>query len=150
MKRLTTTLTLATTMALGALLTCALGSCTLETSDNGDLDGFWQLKSLDSLASNRQVDMRQERVFWAVQRRLLEARKPGLPVLFRFDVVGDSLFLSDPYVDFRDSADIKVVDPAMLAPLGINALDEHFAIKALNSDNMVLESNVLRLYFRKY
>lgn len=137
-------------LAYTAALAIALGSCTLETSNNGDLDGLWQLKSLDSLATNVSVDMRSSKVYWAVQHRLLEARTPELPVLFRFGVVGDSLFLSEPYINLRDSSDIKVTNPTLLAPLGINALEEHFGIKTLNSDNMVLESSTLRLYFRKY
>lgn len=133
-------------MALAAML----GSCTLETSDNGDLDGLWQLYSLDSLATGASADMRGSHVFWAVQHRLLEARSREMQVLFRFSNTGDSLLLSDPYINNRDSSDIKVTDAAMLAPLGINNLGEHFGIKALSSDKMVLEAPTLRLYFRKY
>ena len=133
-------------MALAAML----GSCTLETSDNGDLDGLWQLYSLDSLATGASADMRSSHVFWAVQCQLLEARSRETQVLFRFNNTGDSLLLSDPYINNRDSSDIKVTDAAMLAPLGINNLGEHFGIKALSSDKMVLEAPTLRLYFRKY
>lgn len=133
-------------MALAAML----GSCTLETSDNGDLDGLWQLYSLDSLATGASADMRGSHVFWAVQCQLLEARSRETQVLFRFNNTGDSLFLSDPYINDRDSSDIKVTDAAILAPLGINSLGEHFGIKALGSDKMVLEAPTLRLYFRKY
>ncbi len=133
-------------MALAAML----GSCTLETSDNGKLDGLWQLYSLDSLATGASADMRGSHVFWAVQHRLLEARNKETQVLFRFNNTGDSLLLSDPYINNRDLSDIKVTDAAMLAPLGINNLGEHFGIKALSSDKMVLETPTLRLYFRKY
>ncbi len=132
------------------ILAAILGSCTLETSNNGHLDGLWQLRSLDSLATGTSVDMRSSHVFWAVQVRLLEARNNDARILLRFNHTGDSLFLSDPYVNARDSSDIKVTDVAQLAPLGINKLEEHFAVKSLNSDNMVLETPALRLYFRKY
>lgn len=132
------------------VMAAMLGACTLETSDNGDLDGLWQLYSLDSLANGASADMRDSHVFWAVQCQLLEARNRDSQVLFRFNNTGDSLLLSDPYINFRDSSDIKVTDAAMLAPLGINNLGEHFAIRALNSDKMVLEAPTLRLYFRKY
>ena len=133
-------------MALAAML----GSCTLETSDNGKLDGLWQLYSLDSLATRTSADMRSSHVFWAVQCQLLEARNKESQVLFRFNNTGDSLLLSDPYINNRDLSDIKVTDAAILAPLGINNLGEHFGIKALSSDKMVLEAPTLRLYFRKY
>lgn len=132
------------------LLAAALGSCTLETSNNGRLDGFWQLYSLDSLSSGTSVDMRGSHVFWAIQVRLLEASNNDERILLRFNHTGDSLFLSDPYANDRDSSDIKVTDVSRLAPLGINKLEEHFAVKALNSDNMVLEAPTLRLHFRKY
>ena len=132
------------------LLAATLGSCTLETSNNGHLDGFWQLYSLDSLSSGTSVDMRGSHVFWSIQVRLLEARNSDGRILLRFNYTGDSLFLSNPYANARDSSDIKITDVAKLAPLGINKLEEHFAVKTLNSDNMTLESPTLRLYFRKY
>ncbi len=157
-------------------LAAMLGSCTLETSDNGNLDGLWQLRSLDSLAlagadlrtapsrnvvgavlrtapsrnGGSSVDMHASGVYWAVQLDLLEARDRHVRVLFRFNHTGDSLVLSNPYVNLRDSSDIKVNESAMLAPLGINSLEEHFAVKALSSGSMVLESPTLRLHFRKY
>ncbi len=131
-------------------LVAMLGSCTLETSKNGKLDGMWQLYSLDSLDNGTTVDMRSSHVFWAVQVRLLEARNRDVRILLRFNHSGDSLFLYDPYTNDRDLSDVKVTDAAKLAPLGINNLEEHFAVKALNSSNMVLEAPTLRLYFRKY
>ncbi len=131
-------------------LAAMLGSCTLETSNNGKLDGMWQLYSLDSLANGKSVDMRSSHVFWAVQVRLLEARNRDERIILRFNHTGDSLFLSDPYINDRELSDVKVTDVAKLAPLGINKLDEHFAVKVLNSDNMILEAPTLRLYFRKY
>ena len=54
-------------------------SCELETSDNGDLDGFWQLKQVDTLQGGTK-DMRGSGVFWAVQTDLLEARIGGTGV----------------------------------------------------------------------
>ena len=50
-------------------------SCTLETSDNGDLDGFWQLSLIDTLSSQNSVDMRDSGYFWAVQHNLLILRE---------------------------------------------------------------------------
>ena len=40
-------------------------------SDNGELDGFWQLTSVDTLANGRSADMKEKMIFWAVQTDLL-------------------------------------------------------------------------------
>lgn len=133
-----------------SLLGLLFASCELETSGNGHLDGFWQLCALDSLHNGKSVDMRQNGVFWAVQANLLEARSPAANVFFRFSHAGDSLLLSSPYINNRDSADIEVTDPALLRPLGVNRLDERFLVETLDGGTMVLRSTALRLYFRKY
>ncbi len=124
-------------------------SCEFETSDNGDLDGFWQLRQVDTLQGGS-ADMRGNGVYWAVQTDLLQARTSSVDVFFRFSHTSDSLFLSDPYFNDRMSSDIKVTDPAPLAPLGINRLEERFRVVSLDGGSMVLQSDVLRLYFRKY
>lgn len=47
-------------MALGSL-----SSCTLESSDNGDLDGYWHLESIDTLATGKTGDYSNRRFFGA-------------------------------------------------------------------------------------
>lgn len=132
-------------------LCLAMTGCTLETSGNGDLDGYWQLSQLDSLRNGVTVDMRDSGIYWAVQVNLLRTSKvDGHAYFFRFDNKGDSLLLSEPYRDLRDSSDIKVADAALLKPYGVNALSEGFAILSLDNDKMTLQSETLRLYFRKY
>lgn len=138
-------------LAYLALALPILAACSLETSGNGDLDGYWQLHHLDSLAAGTTADIRDAQVFWAVQVNLLRTYKvKGGAAFFRFENTGDSLRLSDPYIDNRDSSDIKVADPHTLRPFGVNALRETFAIEQLDGDNMTLRSSMLRLYFRKY
>ena len=44
-----------------------LASCTLEASDNGKLDGFWHLVSIDTLANERVGDLSESRVFWGIE-----------------------------------------------------------------------------------
>lgn len=130
-----------------------LVSCEIQTSSNGDLDGFWQLRAVDTLATGGESDMRGSGIYWAVQKRLLEVQdKNGVygGVFFRFSHAGDSLLLSDPYVNDRISADVKVEDADMLRPFGVNRLDEGFHIEMLDGGNMVLRSETLRLWFRKY
>lgn len=135
-----------------ALALClAMTGCTLETSGNDDLDGFWQLSQLDTIANGTTVDMRESGIYWAVQMNLLRTSKvDGHAYFFRFVNTGDSLLLSEPYRDLRDSSDIKISDAALLAPYGVNSLTQGYAILSLDADKMTLQSETLRLYFRKY
>lgn len=128
-------------------------SCTLEVSDNGDLDGYWQLTRVDSLVTGNSADMRETGIFWAVQKDLLVARatkEPFLEVIFRFKHTSDSLILSKPHLAFRDSSDIIVTDASVLYRLGVTDLQEHYAVSELSSSRMVLRNNDLQLLFRKY
>lgn len=126
-------------------------SCDLETSNNGDLDGLWQLRSVDTLSTGASGDMRESGVYWAFQFDLMEAQMVSEDgIFFRFTITADSLLLSDPYIDKRDSSDIALTDPTALYPYGIHALDEGFAVLSLSSSAMQLQCDELRLTFRKY
>lgn len=130
-----------------------LVSCEIQTSSNGNLDGFWQLRSLDTLATGCSTDMRGSGIYWAVQKRLLEVQdKKGMNacVFFRFSHTGDSLLLYEPYIDDRMSSDTKVEDVELLRPFGVNSLDEGFHVEMLDGGSMVLRSDKVRLWFRKY
>lgn len=139
-------------LILYAVLLCVtMVSCEIETSNNGDLDGYWQLISIDSIPNGHSTDMKREQVFWAVQCDLLQAVQIGQnQVLFRFNNTGDSLYLYNPYKSEREKGDVKVTDVTLLRPLGINNIEEHFRFVILNHSTMILESQTLRLHFRKY
>ena len=141
-------------IGVGLLLMVA---CDIESSDNGDLDGFWQLRSVDTLATGGTTDMRLSQITWAIQGTLLETRLATTfdykcDIIFHFEHTADALTLHSPYLSQRDSGDIKVEmkDIELLRPFGINKLEERFRILELNSDAMTLESDWLRLWFRKY
>ncbi len=132
-------------------LIMSLGACDIEFSDNGALDGYWQMTSADSIATDGTCDMTGNRIFWSVQKDLLEVKQVGFyGILFKFEYNNDFLTLSNPYVNDRDSFDIKVEDVSVVQPMGINKLEEQFVIIELNSDKMILQSDMLRLHFRKY
>lgn len=134
----------------------ALVACDIETSGNGDLDGFWQLRQVDTLATEGTKDMRQSMIYWAVQNRLIEVRlleneeSNGTGYLFHFDRTDDQLNLSVPYLHLRDEPDEEVIDLEVMRPFGFDALQQSFAIKCLDNDKMILETQYLRLHFRKY
>lgn len=135
-----------------SIIVCmAAMSCTFETSDNGKLDGFWQLQQLDSLPGNIPTDMHDQDIYWSIQRHLLEVKRINYyGIFFRFDNANDSLVIYDPYMDMRDSSDIKLTNDSLFAPIGLRGLTDSFAIVSLTNDKLILESKYRRLYFRKY
>lgn len=140
-----------TVYALVCFLIFTLTSCHLETSDNGDLDGLWQLHTVDSLALGKTADVKDQRVFWAFQVHLMRATKYGVgQYLFRFRQTADSLYVSEPRQDDRMNDDPEVTDASLLQPVEINGLGQNFRIVELSGGTMTLQTNTLRLYFRKY
>ena len=123
-------------------------------SDNGVLDGFWQLTNVDTLATGRSGDVRQLMIFWAVEANLLEIRDllstEHINVFFRFKRQGNQLTLSDPVADNRPISDSIVTQVNTIRYYGLSHLTETLKILRLDSKKMTLESERLRMYFRKY
>ncbi|MGI6243585.1 MAG: lipocalin-like domain-containing protein [Prevotella sp.] len=124
----------------------------VETSGNGKLDGMWQLIRIDTLATESGVDMAEDRKYLAVQGKILEvhdADESG-KYMFRFSYTEGRLSLSDARSNDRESDDPKVTDVSVLAPYGINSLNETFDVEKLTGSKLVLVSDVLRLTYRKF
>ena len=129
-----------------------LTSCEIEFSNNGKLDGFWQLIAVDTLATQHTSDLKTSGRTWAFEGRLLEMRdtKGGYSDLyFSFEHRGDSLFLDSPYLSDRDVDDIKITDVNIVRPYGVNGLKEGFEIESLSNNKLILRSKTLRLMLRK-
>ena len=129
-----------------------LTSCEIEFSNNGKLDGFWQLIAVDTLATQHTSDLKTSGRTWAFQGRLLEMRdtKGGYSDLyFSFEHRGDSLFLDSPYLSDRDADDIKITNVNIVRPYGVNGLKEGFEIESLSNNKLILRSKTLRLMLRK-
>lgn len=138
------------TFQFAALL--LLTSCEIEFSNNGKLDGFWQMIAVDTLATQHTSDLKTSGRTWAFQGRLLEMRdtKGGYSDLyFSFEHRGDSLFLDSPYLSDRDVDDIKITDVNIVRPYGVNDLKEGFEIESLSNNKLILRSKTLRLMLRK-
>jgi hypothetical protein len=131
-------------------------SCELETSGNGDLDGYWQMSQVDTLASGGVADTRESFIYWGVQGKLLQIRYSendvylGEGLLFRFENNNSSLTLYSPFVHHLYETDEPVDDVEILKPFGIYRLEERFSIEQLDEKYMVLNNNILRLHFRRY
>ena len=131
-------------------------SCELETSGNGDLDGYWQMSQVDTLATGGIADSHESYIFWGIQGKLLQIRYTennvylGEGLLFRFENKNSMLTLSSPYVHHLYETDEPIEDVEILKPFGIYRLEEKFAIEQLDDKCMVLTNDVVRLHFRRY
>ena len=139
------------------LTLCAiLVSCELETSGNKELDGFWQMTQVDTLATGGVADTHEALVYWRVQGKLLQIRFSedgsflGEGILFRFNREGTVLTLSSPVRHHLYETDEPIEDVEELKPFGIYDLEEVFTLEVLNDDYLVLSNDVLCLHFRRY
>ena len=128
-----------------------LVGCELETTDNGDLDGYWHLEQVDTLSAQRSIDYGQARIFWSIQFKLLQLSDlENNSIIYNLVYDNHQLTLADPYMFDRADGDTLVTDVEVLRRYGVNALQETMKVVSLQSDRMVLESPVLRLHFKKY
>ena len=135
----------------GFLSLMFLCGCELETTDNGDLDGYWHLEQVDSLAGQRSVDYGQSNIFWSIQFELLQlSNLEDNTIIYKLVYDNHQLTLANPCMFDRADGDTLVTNVEVLRQYGVNALQENFKVVTLESRTMVLESPVLRLHFRKY
>ncbi len=135
-----------------------LTSCTIESSDNGKLDGFWHLEQVDTLTTGGKADFCDKRIFWGVQHKLISVRDYEAESFYmRFRQTGDSLIMSSPYINHwhqdygDDGGDIPMKEVSdNLRRCGINSLEEHFLKERLTGSDMTLRNKELRLTFRKF
>lgn len=142
------------TTYLAAICSLMISSCDdFHTSDNGNLDGFWQLTDVDTLSNGRSADVRDREIFWAVQTDLLEMRnvkKTYIDILFRFQLDGQKLTLSQPVANNRLISDSIITDRRTVEFYGLGNLTETLKVLKLENKKMALENERLRMYFRKY
>ena len=135
----------------GFLSLMFLYGCELETTDNGDLDGYWHLEQVDSLAGQRSIDYGQSNIFWSIQFELLQlSNLEDNTIIYKLVYDNHQLTLANPCMFDRADGDTLVTNVEVLRQYGVNALQENFKVVSLESRTMVLESPVLRLHFRKY
>lgn len=133
--------------AIGILLLA--GSCDIETSDNGNLDGLWQLTSVDTLSTKGHRDMKDTNTSWTIQGKLLQLRTTDLTFVCHFSREGDVLKLGTLYLNNHHD-DPLLEDIYYAGIMGVNKEDERFDVLTLTSSTMILQSSMLRLSFRKY
>lgn len=144
-------------VAFVAISMFAFSSCELESSDNGKLDGFWHLESIDSLENGKTVDMSKLHVFWGIEYKLIAATQYDNNterMFFRFEQTSDSLKITQAFINHGhqdNGGDIPLTEVTNdLRYYGINNLPEGFAKEALSGSKMILRSKTLRLKFKKF
>lgn len=136
------------------LLTVLLSSCHVVTSNNGDLDGLWQMRTIENLQTGEVIDGRDigRGLNWAFQGSLLMMRGDQVFVC-SFEHAGETLKIYKPYISGRFTEthdDTPVTDASTLNVYGVYQLEEYFKILQLDANDMRLESGKVRLTFRKY
>lgn len=137
---------------IAALALATTVSCT--KIDNGNLDGFWMLTSVDTLATGGNRSMDEERVFWAIQGKMVEIGLAGeaYPYDFIFEKTGNALSFSHGIRNWRDKGDLVLQDSDLvyLAPLGVHNLTPTFDIQSNSRNHLILKDGQFRLKFKKF
>ena len=61
-------------VALIGIFLMVFSSCEMETSKNGNLDGYWHLESIDTLENGGTCDFSARKVFWGIEHKLILIR----------------------------------------------------------------------------
>ena len=133
-----------------------LNSCgwiEFETSDNGDLDGYWHLVSVDTLSTGGTLDVSEKRTFWSIQATLLQVYSldinGGQRYISRFTYEDNRIKLEGMRTHNRADGDPVVEDVSVLTQYGIHELSESFVVESLSSSRMTLRSEGYRLWYKK-
>lgn len=153
-------------MAFGLLLISAtwlMASCHLEIegSGNGNLDGYWHLVTVDTLAVDSlgetfimsTTDLSEQRFFWGVQGAIIVLYSPdykgGQRYVSHFTHEDNTLLLRGLRYHDRPKGDALLEDVTEVYPFGVLKLVQSYDIEKLTSSAMVLRDDMLRFTFRK-
>ena len=72
-----------------------LSTACSQAPDNGDLDGMWHLRSVEELANDSVLDVKEKQIYYSFQLRLINLRRSSLSysLVGRFNHEQDSLTL---------------------------------------------------------
>ena len=133
-------------------ITLSFTGCTLEMSENGDFDGFWHLRQIDTLANKKSVNVKDSAIYWSIQLNMIDVRfvdDRHKECVMKFEKNGDTLSINTPCYFNHTDGDVLLDNAEPLRPYGINSLNDKFIIEHLSSGHMELKSDKLRLYFKK-
>lgn len=122
---------------------------------NGDLDGMWHLRTIETLANNSVENVKEQCVYYSIQQNLISVKrlyKPNSTEQYkqhigRFIHTSDSLILHDFRVFQKESIVATAED---LAPFYLVGTTSRYAIKKLDADEMVLRTGSQEFTFKKF
>ena len=151
-----------TAAALSILVTFT--NCENKWPDNGDLDGMWQLMSVeqDAIVTDKKAD----KVYWSIRSNLVQFNDTkGTRLYSHFTRKEGSLILTDlctPSAHEKEGDNdewITYDNRDILVPFGIQAdpdplhperLTQTFHIDKLTSSTLILSTPTYTLHFRKF
>lgn len=140
---------------------CIAASATLCSCDkvpiNGDLDGMWQIMTIQTPDGTRNV--KSNRAYLSFQLHLSEwdcgnkyyfahFRHSGDSIFF-YDFMHNSLHRSKADDNERMTSD-EMTKEKLLDAWGVHNLDARYHVQRLNSDELILERADTVLFFRKF
>lgn len=137
-------------LILISILGTLLASCTLETSDNGKLDGMWLLTTVDTLSTGGSANVRESLITWSFQVKLMYLHHPQGRMVFHFQHDDNWLILKDAVLDDRMKGDVPVTDSETMQRVGLTQPQDTFVVYNLSSSNLDIANREYRFRFRKY
>jgi len=123
------------------ILVCIVASASTscrKMSENGDLDGQWQILSIEYLDDGTIINPKG--FYYCLFRSVVNLTSRANPLQAGNLIYKDrKLTLSMPYSTVEQ-----------LAPWGMNATETTFEVKQLSKDKMTLQSNYALIEFRKF
>lgn len=130
---------LAALAAAMVILATTLTGCR-KGSINGDLDGMWQILTIESLADGVTEDIKDSQLYYCLYLHTANLTKRG-GVMFTANMT---------YEGDRLTLDFPTATPGALTEWGIDGNTVTFTIEHLTGSDLVMLSGDLRLTFRKY
>lgn len=150
MKRFNTTYILF--LALTFVFICMLSSCTIEGSDNGELDGYWHLVETENITTNEKTDLSKEKIYYSIQGDIImftDLNYKSAPLVSTFKKNGSIIALSSLCLNDREKGDPKVEDISIAYVYGITEPLQKFTIEHNSSSSLTLSNGKLLLRFKK-
>ncbi len=143
-------------MPLCAVVAMMCGGCSmLEHPNNKELDGYWHLVGVDTLATNGKKDLADDLLFWSIQARLMTVTDRSVIdsrdnyVMHMTITDFKTIHIYDIRQHDKNGGDPEITDVSLLAPFGINQLEETFTVESVSGSKMILKDEILRLYFKR-
>ncbi len=134
---------------------CLLTACD-KLPKNGDLDGMWQVMTIEHNGTTDDVKDRQ--LYLSFQLDLFQLTSVSSSQVYYgyFDHYNDSIIfrqfsdMAENHPDAPDNYPIAETDIAIIQPWGYYALRDSFRIESLSKNHMTLRSKHARITYHKF